>query len=48
MKTQIFIEEDGWVWINFRDEDLTPPANLKKRGLGDINVDVEIIDKRKT
>jgi hypothetical protein len=43
---KITIEKDGWVWIEFDENDMTPPANFKKRGLGDIDVDVEIIDLR--
>ena len=44
MKTQIIIEEDGWVHHQvWKDGEV-----YSEQGLGDINVDVEIIDKRKT
>jgi hypothetical protein len=37
----ITIEKDGWVWVSTRDR-------KHEIGLGDINVDVFIEDKRKT
>jgi len=37
--SKITIEEDGWAWITSRD-------GKHESGLGDINIDVEIIDKR--
>jgi len=36
----IYIEEDGWVWVETRD-------GKHELGLGDIDVDVFIHDKRK-
>ena len=35
----IVIEKDGWVWVSTN--------NGHEMGLGDIGVDVEIVDKRK-
>ncbi len=44
MKTTITIDKDGWVWIKRRP---APDGFIEEGlGLGDIGVDVEIIDKR--
>jgi hypothetical protein len=43
---KITIEKDGWVWIEFDENDRTGNSDVKKRGLGDIGVDVEIVDLR--
>lgn len=36
----ITIEEDGWVWVSTKD-------GKHDMGLGDLDVDVRLIDKRK-
>jgi flagellar basal body rod protein FlgF len=40
---KIVIEEDGWVSVDMWDD----YEGWIEKGLGDINVDVEIMDKRK-
>ena len=40
--TTIEIEEDGWVYMRYLAED----GGILDEGLGDIGVDVQIIDKR--
>lgn len=44
---KIIIEEDGWVYIEYKSTEYKGRFVVEEEGLGDLGVDVEIEDRRK-